>query len=150
MHLGRHFACLAAGLVLAGGPAATLTISPADVGPGRPVMIEGTLPETSCPAGVRAVLTGRPGLFPPDGTGPDAPRGPFRIRYRVPMSTEAGTYQIGVRCGRGLLARLATLRVERPRDMTRWWVTAGTLLIGIGVYLGIAELQPWRRRREPV
>jgi hypothetical protein len=53
-------------------------------------------------------------LFPPDGFGPEAARsskGAFALSYTVPTSTPPGTYQIGVRCGGGLVGVTAGLKV---------------------------------------
>jgi hypothetical protein len=53
-------------------------------------------------------------LFPPDGFGPSATRdasGAFSVSYRVPSTTAAGTYDIGLRCGGGNVGVTASLIV---------------------------------------
>jgi hypothetical protein len=108
-------------------------------------------------------------LFPPGGSGPPADRtagGAFWIRYTVPNSTPASDYPIGVRCGGRDAGVHATLRVidhvagftssapqtgpeaaNTSAERARWQVIGGALIIGVGAFLAIAQLQPKRRRK---
>jgi hypothetical protein len=106
-------------LVLAGGSAyavqnGSIGVSPSSVAPGGAVQITGSIPTKLCPALDSAIPVSTADLFPPDGFGPEAARnskGRFALSYTVPTSTPAGTYQIGVRCGGGLVGVTAELKV---------------------------------------
>jgi hypothetical protein len=106
-------------LVFAGGSAyaaqnGSISVSPSAVQPGGTVQITGSIPTKLCPASDSAIPVATADLFPPDGFGPEATRnskGAFDISYTVPTSTPAGTYQIGVRCGGGLVGVTAALKV---------------------------------------
>jgi hypothetical protein len=161
----------AAGVLFAGPAAAadTISVSPATVHTGDTVVISGRLPtigRASCPDEDNATLASTSALFPAMRISRSAD-GAFRVHFRVPRSARAGLYRIGARCrGRGKCAqaslRVVAIRVTHvrpsvsnagpvpppaPANRDRWWVTAGTLLIGVSVFLGIAEWKPWRRRR---
>jgi hypothetical protein len=96
---------------------ARLSVRPDTVHPGDTVVVAGRVPvrgAQACPAGDPAILTSTAALFPPDGIGPLAPRGPsgkFKFEYVVQSSTPPGTYLIGVRCGGGNVGVSTTLRV---------------------------------------
>ena len=108
--------------MLAAQPAAaeavTLTVTPAVAANGDGVTISGSVPSTgdrSCPGQDGVTVTSDAALFQPDGFGPQAARdtdGAFQIRFTVPASTPAGTYQLGLRCGGGNLGVSTTLRVR--------------------------------------
>jgi hypothetical protein len=120
----RAVACVAAiGLAVvttstpAGAAAATIAVSPSTVAAGATVTITGSIPTTgtpSCAASEGVTLVSTQALFPQGGFGPTAPRdasGAFTISYAVPTSTPAGSYDIGMRCGGGLVGVSATLQV---------------------------------------
>jgi hypothetical protein len=106
-------------LVLPGGSAyaaqkGSISVSPSTVAPGGTVQITGSIPAKLCPASDSAIPVATADLFPPDGFGPEAARdskGAFALSYTVPTSTPAGIYQIGVRCGGGLVGVTAELKV---------------------------------------
>jgi hypothetical protein len=110
-------------LMLFGGRAsaatASISVSPATVAVGGRVTISGVVPTTgspSCAPGDTADLVSTAGLFPPDGFGPQATRssiGAFSVTYQVPISTSAGGYSIGIRCGGGNVGVSAHLTVTR-------------------------------------
>src|SRR5689334_20052633 len=97
-HLGRTFlttiAGVAAGGLFAVAPAlaagSTISVAPATAAAGQTVVISGSVPVTG------------------DGSGA------FRANYRVPATTAAGTYEIGLRCGGGNVGVHTTLRVTAP------------------------------------
>ncbi|UQU67612.1 hypothetical protein COUCH_15640 [Couchioplanes caeruleus] len=158
---------VAAGVLVAAAPAAAsevLTFSPSAVRAGDAVVISGSVPTTgsdSCPARRDVVLTSTPGFFPPHGTGAQAVRtasGSFRVRYNVPATAVAGTYGIGVRCGSGDVVGYGRLQVtdavkhvpaggNTTPDTGRWLIGMGALLIGAGIYIGVAELSSRARRQ---
>jgi hypothetical protein len=101
----------------AGAAAASITVSPTAVAAGGTVTISGSIPTTgtpSCDVSAQVTLISTEALFPQGGFGPTAPRdanGAFTITYVVPTSTPAGTYDIGMRCGGGLVGPSAALQV---------------------------------------
>jgi hypothetical protein len=136
------------GLVLAGGSAyaaqnGSISVSPSAVQPGGTVQISGSIPTKLCPASDSAIPVATADLFPPDGFGPEAARnskGAFAVSYTVPTSTPGGTYQIGVRCGGGLVGVTAALKVTAvpvgapatgaggtAQDPSRRWILFGCL-----------------------
>jgi hypothetical protein len=155
--------------ILLAGPAVagdTITVSPATVHAGDTVVITGQVPtvgRASCPAEDQATLASTVRLFP-SMRAPRTAGGSFRVHFRVPRFARAGFYRIGARCrGHGLsthaILRVVTTRVfpsdPKVRPVTqpalangdRRGVTAGTLLIGMFVFLAVAEWKPWQRRR---
>jgi hypothetical protein len=166
---------ISAGLLLVPTPAvavSSITVSPSTAPAGNAVVISGTIPTTgspSCPARQRAIPTSATTLFPPDGSGPPADRtagGTFWVRYTVPNWTPASDYPIGVRCGGRDAGVHANLRVidhvwrfatsapqtgssgaSRSAERVRWRVIGGALIMGVGVFLAIAQLQPKGRRK---
>ena len=166
---------IAAGLPLVPVPTVTvssITVSPPTASAGNAVVISGTIStvgSSSCSPRLQAIPTSTSMLFPPDGSGPPADRtagGAFSIRYTVPDSTPVSDYPIGVRCGGLDTGVHATLRVidhvtpfassppqtgpsgvGRSAERARWQVIGGALIIGVGVFLAIAQLQPKRRRK---
>ena len=137
-------------LVFAGGSAyaaqnASISVSPSAVAPGGAVQITGSIPTKLCPASDSAIPVATADLFPPDGFGPEAARnseGAFAISYTVPTSTPAGTYQIGVRCGGGLVGVTAALKVTAvpvgapatgaggtAHDPSRRWIVFGCVAL---------------------
>jgi hypothetical protein len=157
--------------VLFAGPAAaasTIGVSPETVQAGGAVVISGQVPATgraSCPAEDPTILASTVALFPLLRA-PRSASGAFRVHYRVPRSARAGVYRISATCGGRRVCSHATLRVVAALVMRvppsasrvrgapgtlanggRWWVIAGTLLIGVSVFLGVAEWRPWQRRR---
>jgi hypothetical protein len=95
-------------------------VSPVSAAPGTSIVISGNVPATgaaSCPSSASAQLTSTAGLFPPDGFGPQAARGPngdFNASYTIPASAPAGSYDIGIRCAGGNVGVSAALQVIRP------------------------------------
>jgi LPXTG-motif cell wall-anchored protein len=107
----------------AGAQQAALTVSPSTAAPGHTVTFSGNVPVTGpdecAPGSVR--ITSTPGLFPPDGFGPEVPRdanGDFETTFTIPANTPPGSYQIGVRCGGGNVGISATLDVTQPTTTT--------------------------------
>src|SRR2546422_5985994 len=104
-------AAAALAIVSAGGPAyagenanGSISVAPSTVRAGGTVLISGSLSTTLCPVADDAIPVSTDLLFPPDGFGPATARGPsgrFAVSYRVPTSTPAGEYVIGLRCGGG-------------------------------------------------
>jgi hypothetical protein len=172
---GTAAVSVAAGVLLSPGPAlvvSSIAVSPSTARTGDAVVVSGTIPSVgsvSCPAADKAIPTSTTALFPPGGSGPPMDRragGAFRIRYTVPSSTPASSYQIGVRCGGSDTGVHATLRVlvqvtrfatdapqtvrhgaSRSSARARWWVIGGALIMGVATFLGVAQWQPRRRRR---
>ncbi len=144
-------------LLLAGGSAyaaqdGSISVSPSSLPPGGKVQIIGSIPSKLCPASDSAIPVATADLFPPDGFGPEAARsskGAFALSYTVPTSIPAGTYEIGVRCGGGLIGATAALRVTAvpigapatgaggtARDAWRRWILFGCVaLVGALVAL---------------
>jgi hypothetical protein len=142
-------------LVVAGGSAlaaqnASITVSPSAVPPGGALHITGSIPTKLCPASDSAIPVATSDLFPPDGFGPEVTRnskGAFALTYTVPTSTPAGTYQIGVRCGGGLVGVTAALKVTAvpvgapatgaggtaDRGPQRWIFLSCLVLAGVAV-----------------
>jgi hypothetical protein len=131
---------------------ASISVSPSAVPPGGVVHISGSISVQDCPASDAATVTGNAALFPPDGFGPDAPRnsqGDFAVDYTVPVTTPAGNYDVGARCGGGNVGVAATLRVTAgplggpatgaggtaPGNGLPWQAAGATLLglAGIGL-----------------
>jgi hypothetical protein len=152
------------GLVLAGGSAyagqsanGSISVSPSIVSAGSPVHISGSVSPDGCPTSDSAIPVSTASLFPPDGFGPATDRdsqGAFDLTYTVPTSTAAGSYQIGLRCGGGLVGVTATLLVTAvpvggaatgaggtARGASQPWIP-----LGIGC-LGLAGLLVALRRR---
>src|SRR2546422_7331321 len=104
-------AAAALAIVSAGGPAyagenanGSISVAPSTVRAGGTVLISGSLSTTLCPVADDAIPVSTDLLFPPDGFGPATARGPsgrLAVSYRVPTSTPAGEYVIGLRCGGG-------------------------------------------------
>jgi hypothetical protein len=113
---GLATSALVVGLALpaSAGPSSSISVRPNVAAAGQQVRISGSTPVSDCPADDAAILTSTASLFPPDGFGPVVPRdaaGAFSVVYRVPVSTPAGVYQIGFRCGGGNVGVFASLRV---------------------------------------
>jgi len=106
-----------------------ISVSPSPVPQGGSVTISGNVSVAggrSCPAADVVQLTSTVGLFPQDGFGPRANRdtnGNFSIEFKIPTSTPAGSYRVGVRCGGGNVGISVTLRVTRSATTT---TAAGT------------------------
>jgi len=102
----------------------SVAVAPSSAAPGEVVVISGNVPVSgagSCPAGDPVQLTSTSALFPPDGFGPEAPRGAagdFEVRYSLPSSTPLGDYQIGLRCGGGNVGVSASLHVAQATTTT--------------------------------
>ncbi len=109
----------------AGAAAASITVSPTTAVAGATVTITGSIPTTgtpSCDASEPVTLVSSTGLFPQGGFGPTAARdasGAFKIAYTVPTSTPAGSYDIGMRCGGGLVGVSAALQVTAAAPAVR-------------------------------
>ncbi len=99
----------------ASGPA--IMVSPAVVRAGATVTISGSVPTTGAAACARpdpVTITSTAALFPEGGFGPTVPRnasGDFSVAYRVPTSTPAGSYVLGLRCAGGNVGVSVTLQV---------------------------------------
>ncbi len=102
----------------------SITVAPPSAQPGNGVTISGVVPTSGavfCPAGDAAVLTATAALFPPDGFGPQVARdaaGKFQVAYKIPATTAAGSYSIGVRCGGGNLVVTTSLQVTATAATT--------------------------------
>jgi len=141
---------------------ASISVSPSSVPPGGIVHISGSIPVNNCAASNGATITGQGALFPPDGFGPTATRdanGDFAVDYTVPVSTPAGSYDVGLRCGGANVSVFATLTVTAvpvggpatgvggTAHGSAWWT-----LFGIGCLTMAAGALGLRRklaRREP-
>jgi hypothetical protein len=167
---------VAAGILLISAAAvvvSSIAVSPSTVTAGAAVVIYRTVPTTgsaSCLVGEETAPISTDGLFPPAGSGPPAggtAGGSFWIRYTVPNSTPTSDYRVGLRCGGGDPGLHPTLRVidpatrvatsapqpgpsgaDRSADLARWRVLAGVLIIGVAAFLGVAQWQPKRRRKD--
>jgi len=119
--LAMAMAAGALAIVVAAGPAyagsnanGSISVTPSTVPAGGTVRISGSVRTDLCPAADDAIPTSTDALFPPDGFGPTTPRdagGRFAVSYRVPTTTPAGEYVIGLRCGGGNVGVSATLKV---------------------------------------
>jgi hypothetical protein len=102
----------------------SLLVAPTSAQPGDSVTISGLVPTSGavfCPAGDAIRLTATAALFPPDGFGPQVTRdaaGKFQVAYKVPATTAAGKYGIGVRCGGGNLVVTTSLQVTATAATT--------------------------------
>lgn len=155
----------ATGIGLAASPAAAaaaISVTPSTAAPGGTVTISGSIPTTgtpSCAPGDSVTVTSLAALFPPDGFGPQAPRGAsgsFQLSYTIPSSTPAGSYTVGMRCGGGNVGVSATLTVlsgapsaglggaSRAGGNTAPWIAGGLAAAAVGAGIGIAAT---RRRR---
>jgi len=132
------------GLVLAGGSAyagqnanGSISVSPSIVHAGSSVHIAGSISPEACPTSDSAIPVSTAAFFPPDGFGTATDRdsqGTFDLAYSVPTSTQAGSYQISLRCGGGLVGVTATLLVTA--------VPVGGVATGAGGTAPPAS-QPW-------
>jgi hypothetical protein len=130
-------------LMLGGGSAyagqnanGSINVSPPAVPAGSAVQITGSVSTQECPASDSVIPVATAALFPPDGFGPSAARnsqGAFALTYTVPTSTPAGTYQIGVWCGGGLVGVTTALTVTA--------VPAGAPATGAGGTAGSSSVR---------
>jgi hypothetical protein len=126
----------------------TITVEPATVAVGARVSISGMVPTSgraACDASDAATLTSTAALFPPDGIGPQVTRdtsGAFRTIYSVPVSTPAGSYTIGVRCGGGNVGVGTNLHVihRTATDSTGGSGGANGWIVAAGVTAGVVVL----------
>lgn len=168
-HLGRIAATAVvmctAGVVVAAAPAAAaaiISVTPSTTASGGTLVISGSIPTTgaqSCAAGDAATITSLAALFPPDGFGPQTPRGAsgdFRVSYTIPSSTPAGSYSLGVRCGGANVGVSTTLNVltgapsaglggaSRAGGDPVLWIVGGLAAGAAGAGIGVVAT---RRRR---
>jgi len=120
-----------AGSVTAQQPA-NIAVAPSTAAPGQTITISGGVPvsgDRACAPG-SAIVTSTADLFPPDGFGPEVPRGntgAFEITYTIPAGTPAGTYQVGLRCGGGNVGVSASLVVSPGPPSTTESATTTTM-----------------------
>ncbi len=154
----------AVGLMLAGGSAyaaqnanGSISVSPSTAHAGGPVHIAGSVSPEACPTSDSAIPVSTAAFFPPDGFGTATDRdsqGAFDLAYTVPTSTPGGSYQIGLRCGGGLVGVTATLLVTAVPVGGVATGAGGTapaasqpgILLGVGC-LGLASVLLALRRR---
>jgi hypothetical protein len=171
----RHLGPIAAAVVAAStaivglevapaAAAASISVTPSTAAPGGTVVISGSIPTTgtqSCVAGDAPTITSVAALFPPDGFGPQAPRGTsgdFHVSYTIPSSTPAGSYTLGARCGGGNVGVSTTLTVltgapgaglggaSRAGGDSAPWIAGGLAAGAAGAGIALAAA---RRRASP-